>query len=133
MDEALAEARETQIRASGPGGQHVNKTSTAIELRFDLETSAALPPPVRQRLAVLAGSRLNGRGELILVSERHRSQELNRRDARERLLELLIEAAKIPKRRRPTRPPRAASAERLARKTRRGQVKSLRGRPTDEA
>lgn len=126
---ALEEARESAARASGPGGQHVNKTSTAIELRLDVAGSSVIPDAVKERLPALAGGRLTARGELIFFAETFRSQELNRREARRRLEALLLAAAKAPKIRRPTRPSRAAKAERLAGKSRRASVKGLRARP----
>jgi ribosome-associated protein len=118
------------VRASGPGGQHVNKTSTAVELRFDVRASPALPEPVRARLYRLAGSRLTQDGVLVLVAQEHRSQELNRQAALERLLELIRKAAEPPPPpRKKTRPTRASKERRLATKARRGGVKSLRGKP----
>lgn len=122
------ELKETFTRASGPGGQHVNKTSTAVELRFDVRGSPSLPEPVRLRLERLAGSRLTNEGVLVLFAQNRRSQELNRQDARERLTALIREAADIPKRRRATRPTLASKTRRLEAKTRRGGVKSMRGR-----
>ncbi len=122
------ELKESFARASGPGGQHVNKTSTAVELRFDVRGSPSLPEPVRLRLERLAGSRLTNEGVLVLFAQNRRSQELNRQDARERLLALIREAADIPKRRRPTRPTLASKTRRLEAKTHRGGVKSMRGR-----
>ena len=122
------ELKETFTRASGPGGQHVNKTSTAVELRFDVRHSPSLPELVRERLERLAGSRLTNDGVLVLFAQNRRSQELNRQDARERLFALIREAADIPKRRRPTRPTLASKTRRLEAKTRRGGVKSMRGR-----
>lgn len=117
------------VRASGPGGQHVNKTSTAVELRFDVRGSPSLPDPVRARLERLAGSRLTNEGVLVLFAQNRRSQELNRQDALERLLELVRKAAEIPKRRRPTRPTLASKTRRLDAKSRRSGVKAARGRP----
>lgn len=117
------------VRASGPGGQHVNKTSTAVELRFDARDSPSLPDPVRARLERLAGSRLTNEGVIVLFAQNRRSQELNRQDALERLLELIRKAAEIPKRRRPTRPTLASKTRRLEAKSRRAGVKAARGRP----
>ena len=114
------------IRASGPGGQHVNKTSTAIQLRFDVAASLSLPEAVRQRLVGLAGNRLTLDGVLIIEARRFRSQEQNRRDAVARLLDLVERSAKAPKRRRPTKPGMGARKRRLNAKKIRGQVK--RGR-----
>src|SRR5271155_3381001 len=103
LGSAVAEISERAARASGPGGQHVNKTSTAIELRFDVRASPSLPEDVKARLEVLAGSRLTQDGVIVLFAQEHRSQELNRQAARERLMALLRQAAIRPKTRRPTR------------------------------
>jgi len=118
------------VRASGPGGQHVNKTSTAVELRFDVRASPSLPEPVRARLYRLAGSRLTMDGVLIVVSQTHRSQEMNRLDALERLVTLVREAAKPPPPpRKKTKPTYASKLRRLEGKTKRSGVKAMRGRP----
>jgi ribosome-associated protein len=98
------EIEERFVRAAGPGGQHVNKTSTAVELRFDVRNSPSLEGPVKQRLAALAGRRLNDAGVLVLFAQAGRSQELNRRIARARLFELIRRAADAPKPRKATRP-----------------------------
>ena len=116
------------VRASGPGGQHVNKTSTAVELRYDVR-NASLPPVVRERLERLAGSRLTNEGVLVLFAQNRRSQELNRQDVVERLVDLVRKAAEIPKKRRPTRPTLASKTRRLEAKSKRAGVKSMRGRP----
>lgn len=126
------EITEKAARASGPGGQHVNKTSTAIELRFDVRGSPSVPEDVKARLETLAGSRLTQEGVLVLFAQEHRSQEMNRQAARERLTALFREAAVRPKARRPTRPTKASRLERLEGKTRRARVKGLRGRPSPE-
>ena len=118
------------VRASGPGGQHVNKTSTAVELRFDVRGSPSLPEPVRARLYRLAGSRLNQDGVLVLVAQNSRSQEMNRQAVLERLLELIRKAAEPPPPpRKKTRPTLASKARRLEGKARRGGVTALRGKP----
>lgn len=115
-------------RASGPGGQHVNKTSTAIELRFDVRGSPVLPEDVKARLEKLAGSRLTQDGVLILFSQGSRSQEMNRQEAQERLVELIRRATERPKPRKATKPTYSSKLKRLEGKTKRATVKSGRGR-----
>src|SRR5690242_12409869 len=114
------------IRASGPGGQNVNKVSTAAQLRFNLMASPSLPAPVKSRAKVLAGTRLTTEGEIVITADRFRTQALNRDDAIARLLELLREAAIPPKPRRATRPTLASKTRRLESKSKRGGVKKLR-------
>src|SRR5688572_10386704 len=112
------------VRASGPGGQHVNKTSTAVELRFDVRASPSLPEPVRARLYRLAGSRLTQDGVLVLVAQGTRSQEMNKAEALERLLELIRKAAEPPPPpRKKTKPTLASKKRRLEGKARRSGVK----------
>jgi ribosome-associated protein len=125
------ELSETFIRASGPGGQNVNKIASAAQLRFDLRGSSSLPEPIKARLAHLAGNRLTQDGVIVITARRFRSQERNRADARERLVALIRRAAEPPKPRRKTRPSAGQRAERLAAKARRSVVKRLRNAPTD--
>ena len=120
------ELEETFIRASGPGGQNVNKLSSAVQLRFDVRHSPSLPDSVRMRLERLAGKRLTRDGVLVITAQRHRTQERNRTDARERLCELIREAATPPVPRRPTRPTRASKERRIESKKRRATIKGLR-------
>jgi ribosome-associated protein len=120
---------EKATRASGPGGQHVNKTSSAIELRFDVRNSPTLPEEVKARLETLAGSRLTLDGVVVIFAQSHRSQEMNRQDARERLVELIRRATEKPKPRRPTKPTYSSKLKRLETKGKRAGIKSLRGRP----
>lgn len=118
------------IRASGPGGQNVNKVSSAVQLRFDVARSPSLPEAVRTRLMALAGQRLTQQGVLVITAQAHRSQERNRADAIARLLDLIRAASKAPIPRRPTRPTQGSRKRRLDSKLRRGKVKQLRqGKP----
>ena len=126
---APEEIVESFIRASGPGGQNVHKVSTAVELRFDLAANTTLPEPVKRRAARLAGRRLTKDGVIVLRAERFRTQDVNREDARARLVALLTEAAVPPVRRVKTKPSKAAKARRVESKVKRGAVKAARARP----
>jgi len=134
-DDIVLDERDLEerfVRASGPGGQNVNKVSTAVELRFNVSGSA-LPSGMKERLAALAGRRLSADGVLLIDSREHRTQARNREAARARLIALLQQAARRPKRRKPTRPKAASREERLATKKRRSAVKVSRsGSRTDD-
>lgn len=130
LDES--ELQESFIRASGPGGQHVNKTESAVQLRFDVAASPNIPDDVKARLARLAGSRMTLDGVLILVGDTYRSQLRNREDVRERLIDLIRDAAVPPTPRRPTKPTLGSKKRRLEAKGQRSAIKRLRsGRPED--
>jgi ribosome-associated protein len=123
-----AELRWTAVRASGPGGQNVNKVSSKVDLRFDFEQSAALAPEHKQRLRVSAGSRLDAEGRIQIKSQLTRNQADNLADARQKLAELLLAVTLTPKRRRKTKPSRAKKAARVANKRVHAQKKQSRGR-----
>ncbi len=114
------------IRSTGPGGQNVNKVATAVQLRWDVRATTALPPDVKERLARLAGSRITGEGILIIEARRYRTQEQNRFDAVQRLVALVRKALEAPKPRRKTRPSVTASAARVGAKRQRGELKRIR-------
>lgn len=118
------------LRASGPGGQNVNKVATAVRLRFDARASRSLAPEVRDRLLRIAGRRATSEGEILILAQRYRTQERNRRDAIERLAALVERAERAPKRRRATRPPQRAARERLRAKHRRAERKRERSAGT---
>ena len=124
-----AELEESFVRSSGPGGQNVNKVSSAVKLRFDVGKSPSLPEGVRTRLLALADSRLDSEGVITITAQRFREQARNRADARARLFELLVAATRPPKPRRATKPSRAEKARRTDAKTYRGKIKKERRRP----
>jgi ribosome-associated protein len=124
----LGELDERFVRASGPGGQNVNKVATAVELRFDVARSAAIDDETRARLREIAGTRLTEGGVLVIDARRHRTQAENRQDARARLVALLRRAAVRPKRRRKTRPTAGSIERRVASKRRRSETKRRRGK-----
>lgn len=126
LDES--ELREEFMRASGPGGQHVNRTESAVQLRFDARNSPNLPDEVRERLMRLAGSRMTQDGVLVIAADRYRSQRRNRDDALERLIDLIREAAVPPRPRRPTKPTYGSQQRRLEGKAKRSEVKKMRGK-----
>ncbi len=132
IDESIAidedELRFSFVRAGGPGGQHVNKVATAVQLRFDVAASPSLPEAVRQRLTTLGGRRVNSEGVLIIEARRFRSQDRNRQDAVERLVALIRKATEEPKVRRKTRPSAGAKRRRLEDKTQRAQTKLRRSK-----
>ena len=126
------EIEESFIRASGPGGQHVNKTESAVQLRFDVAKSPNIPDEVKARLVRLAGSRMTADGVLILVGDSYRSQLRNREDVRERLIDLIREAAIPPTPRRPTKPTLGSKRRRLEAKGQRSAIKRLRSGKSDD-
>ncbi|MBI1209011.1 MAG: aminoacyl-tRNA hydrolase [Azospirillum sp.] len=126
------EIEESFIRASGPGGQNVNKLSTAVQIRFNVRHSPSLPTVVRERLERLAGRRLTRDGVLVITAQRFRTQDRNRQDALDRLVELIREATVVPIHRRPTRPTLGSRQRRLEAKTQHGEIKRLRGKASED-
>lgn len=127
-----SEVEETFVRGSGPGGQNVNKVASAVQLRFDLFNSPSLSDPVKRRVAALAGSRLTKEGVIVITSNSHRDQPLNRAEALARLIALIREGAYPPKPRIATRPTLASKKRRVEAKQRRSGIKRLRGGPSGE-
>lgn len=122
------ELEESFTRSAGPGGQHVNTTDSAVMLRFDVANSLSLPDAVKERLCVIAGTRLTNQGILVLRSEGARSQLINRQEVRQRLIDLIFEATIVPKRRRATKPTKGSKVRRVDAKVRRSAVKAGRGK-----
>ena len=126
-----SELDETFVRASGPGGQNVNKVSSAVQLRFDLANSPNIPEAMKRRVAALAGKRLTKDGVIVITANSHRDQPMNRAEAQERLVALLVEGSHVPKARVATRPTLASKRRRLEGKSIRSEVKKMRGNPSD--